>query len=95
MSKMSLHDPFEHLKHKLCPKERLGIKLANTLLTPCKTQKWVQVQDNGRGGRVGAHSLAHNTLRGRGTCWSFGMRLGRFDKLHSFTQACTQPTQGG
>jgi hypothetical protein len=28
MSKMGLHDPFGHLKHKLWPKERVGIKLA-------------------------------------------------------------------
>jgi hypothetical protein len=28
MSKMGSHDPFEHLQHKLWPKERLGIKLA-------------------------------------------------------------------
>jgi hypothetical protein len=28
MSKMGLHDPFGHLKHKLWPKERLGVKLA-------------------------------------------------------------------
>ncbi len=27
MSKMNLHDSFGHLKHKLCPKERLGVKL--------------------------------------------------------------------
>jgi hypothetical protein len=27
MSKMGSHDPFEHLKHKLWPKEGLGIKL--------------------------------------------------------------------
>jgi hypothetical protein len=26
-------------------------------------------------------SLAHNTLRGRGACWSSGMGLGRIDKL--------------
>jgi hypothetical protein len=25
---MGLHDPFEHLKHKLWPKEGLGVKLA-------------------------------------------------------------------
>jgi len=48
-----------------------------------------------KGGGVGAHSLAHNTLRGRGACWSSGMGLGRIDKPHSLTQACTQPTQGG
>jgi len=47
------------------------------------------------GGGVGARSLAHNTLRGRGPCWSFGMGLGKVDKLHSLTQACTQPTQDG
>ncbi len=28
MYNMGLHDPFKHLKHKLWPKERLGIKLA-------------------------------------------------------------------
>jgi hypothetical protein len=27
MSKMGLHDPFGHFKHKLWPKERLGVKL--------------------------------------------------------------------
>ncbi len=46
-------------------------------------------------GGVGARSLAHNTLRGRGACWSSGMGLGRVDKLHSLTPACTQPTQSG
>jgi len=46
------------------------------------------------GGGVGARSLDHNTLRGRGACWSSGMGLGRVDKLHSLTRACTQPTQG-
>ncbi len=44
---------------------------------------------------VGARSLAHNTLRGRGACWSSKMGLGRVDKLHSLTRACTQRTQGG
>jgi len=46
------------------------------------------------GGGVGACSLAHNTLRGTWACWSSRMGLGRV-KLHSFTRACTQPTQGG
>jgi len=46
-------------------------------------------------GGVGAHSLAHSTLRGRGACRSSEMGLGRVDKLHLHTQACTQPTQGG
>ncbi len=40
-------------------------------------------------GGVGARSLAHNTLRGRGACWSSGMGLGRVEKLHSLIQACT------
>jgi len=47
------------------------------------------------GGGVRAHSLAHNTLKGKGACWSSGMGLGRVDKFHSLTRACTQPTQGG
>jgi hypothetical protein len=46
-------------------------------------------------GGIKARSLAHNTLRGRGAGWSSGMGLGRVDKLHSFTRACTQPTQSG
>jgi hypothetical protein len=44
------------------------------------------------GGGVGARFLAHNTLRGKGACWSSGMGLGRVDKLHSLTRACTQLT---
>jgi hypothetical protein len=32
MSKMGSHDPFGHLKHKLWPKESLGVKLAIWLL---------------------------------------------------------------
>jgi hypothetical protein len=47
------------------------------------------------GGGVGACSLAHYTLRGRGACWSSGMGLGGVDKLHSLTRAYTKPTQGG
>jgi hypothetical protein len=33
MSKIGLHDPFEHPKHKLWPKEGAGVKLAIWLLT--------------------------------------------------------------
>jgi len=47
------------------------------------------------GGGIRAHSLTHNTLKGRKVCWSSGMGLGRVDKLYSFTQAYTQPTQSG
>jgi hypothetical protein len=53
--------------------------------------KWNAAEKGG----VGARSLAHNTLRGRGACWSSGMGLGGVDKLHSLTRACTQPTQSG
>jgi hypothetical protein len=53
--------------------------------------KWKTLEKEG----IGAHSLAHNTLRGRGVCWSFGMRLGIVDKLRSLTRACTQPPQSG
>jgi len=45
---------------------------------------------------VGGHVPWLATLwRGRGACWSFGMGLGRIDKLHLLTWACTKPTQGG
>jgi hypothetical protein len=33
--------------------------------------------------------------RGRGACWSFGMGLGRIDKLQLLTWTYTKPTQGG
>jgi hypothetical protein len=33
MSKMGLHDPFEHFKHKLWPEEGIGVKLAIWLPT--------------------------------------------------------------
>jgi hypothetical protein len=33
MSKLSSHDPFGHLKYKLWPKERPGVKLAICLPT--------------------------------------------------------------
>ncbi len=39
--------------------------------------KWKAAEEGG----VGTRSLAHNTLGGRGVCWSFGMGLGRIDKL--------------
>jgi hypothetical protein len=39
MSKMGLHNPFGHLKHKLWPKEGLGVKLA-TWLRPLKVKNW-------------------------------------------------------
>jgi len=44
---------------------------------------------------VGARSLAHNTLRGRGACWSSEIGLGRVHEIYSITQARTQPTNGG
>jgi hypothetical protein len=39
--------------------------------------KWKTAEKGG----VGARSLTHNTLRGRGACWSSGMGLGRINKL--------------
>jgi hypothetical protein len=39
--------------------------------------KWKTAEKEG----IGARSLAHNTLKGRGACWSFRMGLGRIDKL--------------
>jgi hypothetical protein len=53
--------------------------------------KWKTTEEGG----VGARPLTHNTLRGRGACWSSGMGLRRINKLYSFTRACTQPTQSG
>jgi len=44
-----------------------------------------------KGGGVRARSLAHNTLRGRGACWSSEMGLRRVDKLHSLPQPAHNP----
>jgi hypothetical protein len=41
----------------------------------------VQVCDNAEGVGTWSRSLTHNTWRGRGACWSFGIGLGRCDKL--------------
>ncbi len=72
---------------------RVRVKLTHSqLLARLKSESKYKTT---KGGGVEARSLAHNTLRGRGACWSSGMRLGRVDKLHSFTRACTQLTQGG
>jgi hypothetical protein len=43
MSKMSSHLPFGHLKHKLWPKERLGVKLTIWLST-IKSQKLTRLR---------------------------------------------------
>ncbi len=52
----------------------------DALPTLRRAQMWAQVENNEKGG-VGARSLAHNPLRGRGAGWSSGMGLGRVDKL--------------
>jgi len=52
----------------------------DALPIPQRAQMWAQVESSGKG-RVGARSLAHNPLRGRGAGWSSGMGLGRVDKL--------------
>ncbi len=44
---------------------------------------------------IGARSLAHSTLRGRAACQSFGMGLGRVDKLQLFTWTYIKPTRSG
>jgi hypothetical protein len=41
--------------------------------------------------KVGARSLAHNTLGDRGACWSSKMGLGRMTSTYSLTQTCTKP----
>ncbi len=50
---------------------------------PSSLQTHLRVQVCGNAERVGtqSHSLAHNTWRGRGACWSSGMGLGRSDQL--------------
>jgi hypothetical protein len=78
-------------KHSGVPEDSKSPTLGMLGFTPTLGQSGVATV----GGGVGARSLAHNTLRGRGACWSFGMGLGRVDKLHLLTRACTQPTQGG
>ncbi len=79
---------FNELKQAFCK----HFLMHSQLLARLKSESKYKTTE---GGGVGARSLVHNTLRGRGVCWSFGMGLGRVDKLHSFTRACTQPTWSG
>jgi hypothetical protein len=58
--------------------ERVGI-MHFQLLARFKSESKHKTAE--RGG-IEARSLAHNTLRGKGACWSSGMGLGRVDKLH-------------
>jgi len=52
--------------------------------------------ENSRKSKESGHAPWLATLwRGKRACWSFGMGLGRIDKLHLFTRAYTKPTQGG
>ncbi len=41
MSQVGSHDPFEHLKHKLWPKEESGVNLV-IRLSPTKSQELTQ-----------------------------------------------------
>jgi len=60
-------------------KEAVNVTMTHSqLLEGLKCEsKWKTVEEGG----VGTRSLAHNTLRGRGACWSSGMGLGRVNKL--------------
>jgi hypothetical protein len=71
------------------PKEFLIIVTHSQLFTKLKSESKYKTTE---GGGVGAHSVVHNTLKGRGACWSSRMGLGRVDKLHSLTRAYTKPT---
>ncbi len=54
-----------------------------------------QIENSGRA-RSRGHALWFVALqKGRGACWSFGMKLGRIDKLHLLIWAYIKPTQGG
>jgi hypothetical protein len=42
--------------------------------------------------KIGAHSLAHNTLGSKGACSNFEMGLGRMASTYSLTKTCTKAT---
>jgi hypothetical protein len=50
-------------------------KLLDRLKCESEVKQW-KVKESG------AHSLIHITLRGRGVCWSSGMRLGRMTSIN-------------
>jgi hypothetical protein len=70
MSKMVLHDPFGHLKHKLWPKKRLGVKLTVWLPTSkSRESTWfrcVQVMCNSKKVINEGYSFASNLISIRG-----------------------------
>jgi hypothetical protein len=88
--KMPLYKDRSSILKKTCKRPKFGDALPLFERLKCESnQKTVEE------GGVRAHSLAHSTLRGRKACWNSEMGLGRVDKLHSLTRACTKPTQGG
>jgi hypothetical protein len=67
---------------KVIPMVVMEMKMTHSqLLEGLKCEsKWKTTEEGG----VETRSLAHNTLRGRGACWSSRMGLGRIDKfIHS------------
>jgi len=64
MSKMGLHDSFGHLRHKLWPKERLGVKLAIWLLTTkIRESIWIPCV------QMACHIPSENCRRGLQLCF--------------------------
>ncbi len=90
LSLMTLEDLCKNIKWN---KSSIFYNFVDPMYIPCSVthsqllkgpkcgSKWNTAKEGG----VEARSLAHNTLRGRGACWSSGMWLGRVDKLHSLT----------
>jgi hypothetical protein len=69
---------FLEWKHMHLSKHTHMLMTHSQLLEGLKCEsKWKTLEEGG----VGTRSLAHNTLRGRGACWSSGMGLGKIDKL--------------
>jgi hypothetical protein len=66
-------------KRKKGPK-KIELKV-DALPSSLWTHLRVQVCGNAEGVGTWSRSLAHNTWRGRGACWSSEMGLGRIDKL--------------
>jgi len=76
MSKMGLHDSFGHLKHKLWPKERSGVKLTIWLRTT-KSQEFPRFPYM----QVTCHISLKSSQRGSQLCFTPHLNLRSEQKI--------------
>jgi hypothetical protein len=84
MSEMGLHDPFGHLKHKLWPKDGLGVKLAIWLPTTKSSSRAGGVQHIVEKFSTRATNFLHTSFQSEVCMQSYGPPKSRESQLWEF-----------